>query len=69
MPEIELVGGIYDGKRIQVPEIRDHWLMPVAPDLSFSFVPDDVMPEMPPPPLVYERAGIRDDGTDWYRLR
>lgn len=71
MPEIELSGGFYDGQRFQVPELTWNIYMPVRVEIALSdYGQDDGLPPpMPPEPMRYERAGIRDDGTPWYRLR
>ena len=70
MPEIELQGGEHDGTRITVPDPAPYryCAMPRPVVTLASLVREGEMPPWPPPPLMYERAGIRDDGTVWYRL-
>ena len=67
-PEVVLLGGYYDGKRMRVPGDRDSWLMPPPPEdfppaleimvngPQFKSITDRV--------LLYRWTGsIRDDGT------
>ena len=32
--EIELSGGLFDGRRMRVPDERETWLFPVPPDIT-----------------------------------
>ena len=67
--EIELSGGLFDGRRMRVPDERGTWLFPVPPDIT-AICPDPDVTRPPETAAVYRRTGsVRDDGTRVFRFR
>ena len=67
-PEVVLLGGYYDGKRMRVPVGRDSWLMPPPPedfpDVLEIMVNGPQFKSITDRVLLYRWTGsIRDDGT------
>ena len=69
-PEIELLGGWYDGRRMRVPDDRWWWIMPAPqPEPSIAMMTENPLALRPlQQPLVYRWTGsVRDDGTRVFR--
>lgn len=68
-PEVELVGGYYDGRRMTVPDERETWYLPVPPSLELcDYDPQQDLTRPSFGIARYQRTGsIGDDGARRFR--
>ena len=66
---IELVGGAYDGRRIEVPTASEFYRIPVMSSASTALLVEPLPTGEPTyDVLTYRRVGRRDDGVLRYQL-